>query len=194
MVSADGGDRGVSKSSVSRQIIEASEAEVEGLLSRRFEDLTGHHLHRRYGLRRSRHDQRSSRGYRRQETCACDPRRRRGNATVVKDLIHCDSGFGDQFDERQKDLPVGFSKLLGAGSGGLLVAIDDVIRFLHGDGILSKDGFGESILFEPARHRRSSFNYGRDTLWSFRTDPSSFNRSVFPYVPHSPKWENFLGL
>jgi hypothetical protein len=53
----------VSKSSVSRQAIEAAEAEMEALLSRCFDDLKlAHHLYGRRGLRRAYDDRRGGRG------------------------------------------------------------------------------------------------------------------------------------
>ena len=64
----------------------------------------------------------------------------------------------DELDQRQQQLSVGFCELLDGGSRALLFPIDDVVRLLHGGGVLLKDGFGESILSNRLRHRRLTFN------------------------------------
>lgn len=74
------------------------------------------------------------------------------------DLIDRHSGLGDQFDQRKQQLPVGLGELLDARSRGFLFSIDDMVSSLHGGGVLSKDCFGESVLPNRLRHRRSTFN------------------------------------
>ena len=78
----------VSKSSVSRQIIEASEAEVETLLGRHFDEskLVVIHIEGMVFWRPS-HDRRCGRGCRRPQAYAGHTRRAMENATLVKELL-----------------------------------------------------------------------------------------------------------
>lgn len=80
------------------------------------------------------------------------------SADGLNDVIDGDPGLGDQFQQRQQQLPVGFGEVFEMGGGVFLVPADDVIRFFHGGGVLSKDGFGESILSNRLRHRCLTFN------------------------------------
>ena len=65
-------------------------------------------------------------------------------------LIHGDSGLGDEFDQREQDLPVGLGELLDAFRRRLCVAVDDMIRFLHGGGVPFQDCFWRFDSNEPA--------------------------------------------
>src|SRR5205814_422216 len=65
-------------------------------------------------------------------------------------FIDGDSGLSDQFDQRKQQLPVGLCELLDTGSRALLFVIDDMVRFLHGGGVLSKDCFWRIDSIEPA--------------------------------------------
>src|SRR5437868_6046426 len=65
---------------------------------------------------------------------------------AVDHFINGHPGLGDQFHQRQQNLSVRFRELFHAGGCILSLPAHNMVRFLHGGGVLSKIGFGESIL------------------------------------------------
>jgi hypothetical protein len=85
---------------------------------------------------------------------------------AVDHLVDSHSGLRDQFHQWQKNLPVGSRKLLHCGRGGLRLAAHDMVRFLHGGGVLSKDCFWRIDSSEPAATAASNLQLNQGVRWS----------------------------
>ena len=81
--------------------------------------------------------------------------------SIGRQTIETILSLSDQSHQWQKNLPVGFCKLLHGGRCGLRLPAHDVVRFLHGGGVLSKDCFWRIDSNEPAATAASNLQLNR---------------------------------